>query len=436
MTGTPRFSVLLPTHNRADVLGFAIQSVLAQTEPDFELLVVADGCTDGTRDVMAAFEDPRIRFFDLPKAPHFGYANRNLALREARGRLIAFAAHDDLLLPDHLALMGDLLDSEGASWGYSRPLWVSTDGVIVPFATDLGLPGGLQDFHRGNTIPAACVVHTKEALHQAGFWPEDVPAAADWVLWRRMLGIGALPPAYLRQPTNLHFSADWKKSRFSASAEVERLVGIADAADWWPGILRHPPIMEVEQATLWRVMRAGGEPWVAGLRSAVSQVLDRIAWTAIRETLPGLDAARVEVAGAQAREAAALAQLDEHRQAMECERQARMNAEAASMRGDAVRAELDACRAREAAALAQLDGHRQAMECERQARMNAEAASLRGDAVRAELDASRAREAEALAELEGHRQAIGILRASTSWRVTAPLRRLGQMLRREPSDRS
>src|SRR5262245_52316667 len=122
---SPRFSVLLPTHNRADVLGFAIASVLEQSEPDFELLIVADGCTDGTRDIVASFADPRIHFYDLPKAPFFGYANRNVALQEARGRLVAFAAHDDLLLPDHLALMGDLLERSGVEWGYSRPLWVS-----------------------------------------------------------------------------------------------------------------------------------------------------------------------------------------------------------------------------------------------------------------------------------------------------------------------
>jgi glycosyltransferase involved in cell wall biosynthesis len=181
---SPRFSVL-PTHNRADVLGFAIASVLDQSEADFEFLIVADGCTDRTRDVVASIGDPRIRLFDLPKAPFFVYANRNIALKEAKGRLVAYVGHDDLLLRDHLALMGELLDRKGLAWGYSRPLWVSTDGIIVPFGTNLTLADELRDFleHR-NTIPCSCVVHSRAVLEQTGYWPEDVPSAADWVLWR------------------------------------------------------------------------------------------------------------------------------------------------------------------------------------------------------------------------------------------------------------
>jgi len=63
----PQVSVLLPTHNRADVLGYAIQSVLSQSVGDFELLIAGDGCADPTRDVVGRFRDPRIRWFDLQK---------------------------------------------------------------------------------------------------------------------------------------------------------------------------------------------------------------------------------------------------------------------------------------------------------------------------------------------------------------------------------
>jgi glycosyltransferase involved in cell wall biosynthesis len=184
----PRFSVLLPTHNRADLLGLAIKSVLWQTEPDFELLIVGDGCTDNSAEVVAGFNDPRIRWFDLPKAPYFGYANRNVALREARGDLIAFMAHDDLLFPDHLTVLADSFRHETVEWAYSRPLWVSTDGMVLPFAVNLTHPDELHHFLTlANSIPAACVMHRRSCFETYGYWPEDIASAADWRFWIRII---------------------------------------------------------------------------------------------------------------------------------------------------------------------------------------------------------------------------------------------------------
>jgi len=110
----PRFSVLLTTHNRANLLRYAISSVLSQTEGDFELLIVGDGCTDNSSAIVAAFNDSRIRWFDLPKAPYFGYANRNVVLRQASGEYIAFVTDDDLVFPDHLALLAATPIPEGS----------------------------------------------------------------------------------------------------------------------------------------------------------------------------------------------------------------------------------------------------------------------------------------------------------------------------------
>jgi glycosyltransferase involved in cell wall biosynthesis len=292
ISAAPRFSVLLPTHDRPDVLGFAIESVLTQSEPDFELLIVADGCTASTAEVVGRFSDPRIRFFDLPKAPAFGYANRNIALREARGRLIALAAHDDLLFPDHLQRMGDLLDQSGVAWAYSRPLWVSTDGVIVPFGTNLLIADEYRRFQHHNTIPASCIVHTREILERVGFWPEDVSSAADWSLWKRMLAASDGRLAYQRRPTALHFSASWKKSRHSSSQEVLTLLHIADEAAWWPAILRQACTpMIPEQAGIWQQLRSGRQTWVDELRAAVDTVCDRLAWLGVCSWLPQLDQA-------------------------------------------------------------------------------------------------------------------------------------------------
>ena len=293
----PRFSVLMPTHNRADVIGYAIRSVLAQTEPDFELLIVGDGCTDGTADVVAGFDDPRIRWFDLPKAPHFGYANRNIGLRDARGALVAFAAHDDLLFPDHLALLSEAIEADGAGWAYSRPVFVSTDGVVLPFGTNLLLDDELADFHgTGNTIPASCVVHRREWLERAGGWPEDVSQAGDWVFWTRIIKAGA-KIAFVPVPSALHFRAIWRQGRISNARFESGVLAIAEEAAWWPPSMRVPiPEGEREQAVFFRQMTAGGGDWVSAFRADVRLAIDRIAWDDVRLTRPALAARDQDVA--------------------------------------------------------------------------------------------------------------------------------------------
>ncbi len=293
----PRVSVLLPTHNRRDVVSLAVQSVLDQTESDFELLVVADGCTDDTCALIAGLRDPRIRVFDLPKAPHFGYANRNVALREARGEFLAFMAHDDLLFPDHLDQLVRTLEAGGCDWAYSRPLWVSTDGVIVPYATNLTVADELEDFLAvGNTIPASCVVYRRSCVARYGHWPENVPSAADWRYWIAIIEGGQRRNlTYLRTPTCLHFSANWKRSRHAAVGEVRTWLAIADSVGWWPAVLKWPiPAGTAEQKVIGEAMRLGGMTWAQDVRSAVETVLDRVAWDDIRAVRPTLHQRDIE----------------------------------------------------------------------------------------------------------------------------------------------
>jgi len=271
----------MPTHNRADIVGLAIRSVLDQTERDFELLVVADGCTDATCDVVRGIGDARIRLFDLPKVPYFGYANRNVALREARGDVVAMTTHDDLLFPDHLARLLEALEPAAMVWAYSRPLWVSRDGVIVPFGTDLTRRDELAWFlETRNTIPATCVAYRRACLDRYGYFPEDVPVAADWVYWNRIItAAGPDAIAYVSAPTSLHFCANWKRTRFSGSEEVRAWLEIADTADWWPFELAVDiPVGAVEQTIVADRMQSGGDAWIRSVRHAISHVLERVPW--------------------------------------------------------------------------------------------------------------------------------------------------------------
>ncbi|MGD2116516.1 MAG: glycosyltransferase [Acidobacteriota bacterium] len=97
----PSFSVVVPTFDRAHVLRRAVRSVLRQEHRDFELLIVDDGSTDGTAEVVAELDDPRIRFL---RQEHRGVsAARNLGISEAGGELVTFLDSDDEAAPGWLA---------------------------------------------------------------------------------------------------------------------------------------------------------------------------------------------------------------------------------------------------------------------------------------------------------------------------------------------
>lgn len=105
----PRVSVVIPVYNREPYIGAAIASVLAQTVQDFELLVIDDGSTDGTRDVVRSFHDERIRL--LCHESNRGVASaRNAGLDAARGDYLAFLDSDDVALPERLAEQVAFLD--------------------------------------------------------------------------------------------------------------------------------------------------------------------------------------------------------------------------------------------------------------------------------------------------------------------------------------
>lgn len=115
---TPFFSVVIPVYNRADALKDALESVLAQTCQDFEIVVVDDGSTDNPSRVVDALGDTRIRF--LRQDNRGGGAARNAGIDASRGRFIAFLDSDDRFLPHHLERMKKLLDGRTNLVGYAK----------------------------------------------------------------------------------------------------------------------------------------------------------------------------------------------------------------------------------------------------------------------------------------------------------------------------
>jgi len=111
--GRPQFSIVVPLYNRAAFVGKAIESVLAQTCGDFELIVVDDGSTDGSGKIVEAYHDERIRY--VWKENEERSIARNTGTAMATGRYVNFLDSDDYLLPTHLAEAATLID------GYSSP---------------------------------------------------------------------------------------------------------------------------------------------------------------------------------------------------------------------------------------------------------------------------------------------------------------------------
>ena len=114
-SATPRVSVVIPAYRRADVVGRAVDSVLAQTMDDLEVLVVDDGSADGTEAVVTGYDDPRVR--SLAHERNRGVsAARNTGVAAARGDYVAFLDSDDEWLPRKLDRQLALLDARGEGW--------------------------------------------------------------------------------------------------------------------------------------------------------------------------------------------------------------------------------------------------------------------------------------------------------------------------------
>ena len=112
MTEPLVFSVVVPVHNKAPHVGRAIESVLAQTHKNFELIIIDDASSDGSRQVIDSYTDSRIRVLSRDIPGPGGYAARNLGVQEAQNQWVAFLDADDAWQPDHLARCAEIIDQE------------------------------------------------------------------------------------------------------------------------------------------------------------------------------------------------------------------------------------------------------------------------------------------------------------------------------------
>jgi hypothetical protein len=238
-----RVSIVLPAYNAAAYIRDALASVAGQTCDGWELIVVDDGSTDQTAEVVSLAPGGERR--RLIQQPNLGLAAaRNAGLAWAQAELVAFLDADDRWQPGYLEQMCRALDrAPQAAAAFAGWQYMDADGQPLPQTVVISAAEAARldhDLQWRNALVPSAVVARRAAIRQAGGFDEALSACADWDLWLTLLTIGPLVP--VRQPLVLYRAHAGSMSADVPNMERERLMvhakhlGPASAApaDWPP----------------------------------------------------------------------------------------------------------------------------------------------------------------------------------------------------------
>ena len=187
-TSAPRTSIIIPTYNRAGVVGRAIQSVLAQSFHDWELLVVDDGSSDNAESVVASFDEGRIQLIRHPYNRGKSAA-RNTGVGRARGEWISFLDSDDEWEPDKLYWEHERIRSVSDSVGllYCGKRIREDNGRLLRVRMPTKEGQVYQSLLEWDFIGSCSrVTVRREAVLGAGGYDETFANTEDWDLWLRI----------------------------------------------------------------------------------------------------------------------------------------------------------------------------------------------------------------------------------------------------------
>ncbi len=191
-------SIVLSTYNRAGTLKMSVDSILQQTYEDFELIIVDDGSTDCTKELLEEYTDKRIRLFSL-KENQFYCMAANYGLQQVKGEYVAFATSDDLWKKDKLELQINYLEKRkecGACFTFSTVIDENGENAKEKFNMLSGLlvknfytqKDWIQHFiFEGNCLSHPSAVIRKEVLDKVGNFNLLYCQSADMDLWLRIV---------------------------------------------------------------------------------------------------------------------------------------------------------------------------------------------------------------------------------------------------------
>ncbi len=188
---SPKISVIIPAYNSEKFIKRTIQSVLNQTYKDFEVIIVDDGSTDNTKEVVEEFQkkDSRIKYLwqensGAPARP------KNKGIKESKGKYIAFLDHDDEWLPEKLEKQLVLFEKQKNS----KLRFVSSWGLIFnakenqTYEHKIKKRGNVFQELLANNFILSCssIFLKKEIFESVGFFDENLKFSDDWEMWIRI----------------------------------------------------------------------------------------------------------------------------------------------------------------------------------------------------------------------------------------------------------
>lgn len=194
----PAVSVVLPTRDRRQRLQIALRSALGQRQVELEVIVVDDGSTDGTDELVAAVDDPRLRLIRNQSSEGVSAA-RNKGVANARGEWLAFLDDDDLWAPDKLRHQLVALEATGRGWAYGGDVIMDPQHRVLGGSPPPPPEEVVAALERYDAVPggSSSVVASAELLEHVGPFDPGLATSEDWDMWIRM-GRAGLPACVSR----------------------------------------------------------------------------------------------------------------------------------------------------------------------------------------------------------------------------------------------
>ncbi|MEO7704014.1 MAG: glycosyltransferase family A protein, partial [Thermoflexales bacterium] len=226
---TPLVSIVMPVYNGARFIGTGIEGVLRQKMTDWELIIVDDGSTDETPNIVASFVGDRIRYIRQDNAGPV--SARNSGIDQATGRYVIFLDCDDWWAPDGLDALVRAAEAAGgdvimhANWAYVDA--AGHAGMERSSAFSRG--PGLRTLLLLNPFPIHAVLTPRRILVETGGFAREMPTLEDWELWR---GLAERGIRFEHLPTLMAYYF-WHTSSRSKNVAKRKQERIATLDRYW-----------------------------------------------------------------------------------------------------------------------------------------------------------------------------------------------------------